>query len=164
MLGPGQLSQFQVPPPVPVPGKLTLHSPWSIHRTTYTPISCPLLYCIECRYLFLNIPFSPTRMWVPSSAQFSCFVMSASLWPHVLQQARLPCPSWTAGACSNSGPSSQWCHPTILSSVIPFSSCLQSFPAPESFPLSQFFASGGQSFGVLALALVLQWIFRTNFL
>ena len=71
--------------------------------------------------------------------------MSSSLWPHGLQHARLFCPSLTPGACSNSGPSSQWCHPTISSSVISFSSCLQFFPASGSFPRSPFFASGVQS-------------------
>ena len=81
--------------------------------------------------------------------------MSDSLQPHVLQHARLPCPSLTPGACSNSRPSSQWCHPTIPFSVSPFSSCLQSFPASGSFPMGQFFASGGQSIGVLASASVL---------
>ena len=71
--------------------------------------------------------------------------MSDSLQSHGLQHARLPCPSPTPRACSDSCPLSRWCHPTISSSVIPFSSCLQSFPASESFPASQFFASGGQS-------------------
>ena len=80
-----------------------------------------------------------------TSVQFSRSVVSDSLWPHGLQHARPPCPSWTPRACSNSCPSSQWCHPTISSSVVPFSSCLQSFPASRSFPVSQFFASGGQS-------------------
>ena len=78
--------------------------------------------------------------------------MSDSLWPHGLQHSRLPYPSPTPGACSNSGPSSQWCHPTISSSVVPFSSCPQSFPALESFPMRQFFASGDQSIGVSASA------------
>ena len=87
--------------------------------------------------------------------QFSRSVVSDSLQPHGLQYARLPCPSPTPGACSNLGPLSQWCHPTISSSVIPFSSCLQSFPASGSFPMSQFFASGGQSIGISALASVL---------
>ena len=73
--------------------------------------------------------------------------------PQGLQHARPPCPSPTAEACSNSCPSSWWCHPTISSSVIPFSSCLQSFPASGSFPVSQFFASGGQRIGVSALEL-----------
>ena len=71
-------------------------------------------------------------------------VTSNSLRPHGLQHARLPCSSPTPGACSNSCPSSQWGHPTILSSVVPFSSCLHSFPASGSFPTSWFFASGGQ--------------------
>ena len=90
-----------------------------------------------------------------SSVQFSCSVMSDSFRPHGLQHARLPYPSPTPRACSNSCPSSQWCHPTISSSVIPFSSCLRSFPALGSFPMSQFFISGGQSIGVSASASVL---------
>ena len=73
--------------------------------------------------------------------------MSNSLWPNGLQNIRPPCPSPTPGLHSNSCPLSQWCHPTIPSSVVPFSSCLQSFPASESFPMSQFFPSGGQSIG-----------------
>ena len=87
--------------------------------------------------------------------QLSCSVVSDSLWPHGLQHASLSCPSPTPGACSNSCPSSRWCHPTISFSVVPFSSCLQSFPALGSFPMSQFFASGGQSIGVSASASVL---------
>ena len=75
--------------------------------------------------------------------------------PHGLQHARLPCPSPTPGAYSNSCPSSQWCHPTISSSVAPFSPCLQSFSASRSFPMSQFFASGGQSIGASTSSLVL---------
>ena len=78
-----------------------------------------------------------------------------SLWPRGLQHARPPCPSPTPGACSNSCPSSQWCHPTISSSVVPFSSCPQFFPASGSFPVSQFFASGGQSTGASVSASVL---------
>ena len=78
----------------------------------------------------------------------------SSLQPHGLQHTRPPCPSPTAGVYSNSCPSSQWCHPTILSSVVPFS-CLQSFPASESFPMSQFFESGGQRIRVSASASVL---------
>ena len=80
--------------------------------------------------------------------------MPDSLWPHGLQHSRLPCPSPTPGACSNSCPLSQWCHPTNSISVIPFS-CLQAFPASGSFPMSQFFASGGQSIRASALASVL---------
>ena len=90
-----------------------------------------------------------------SSVQFSCTVKYDSLRPHGLQHARLPCPSPTPGACSNSCPSSQWNHPTISSSVVPFSSCLQSFPASGSFPMSQFFTSGCQSIGASASASVL---------
>ena len=87
-----------------------------------------------------------------TSVQFTCSVVSNFLWTHGLQHARLPCPSPTPRACSNSCPLSQWCHPTISSSVIPFSSCPQSFPAIGSFPVSQFFTSGGQSIGVSASA------------
>ena len=89
------------------------------------------------------------------SVQFSHSVMFSSWRPHGLQHARLPCPSATPRAYSNSCPLSCWCHPTISSSVVPFSSCLQSFPASRSFPMSQFFASGGQSIGVSASASVL---------
>ena len=87
-----------------------------------------------------------------SSVQFSCSVISDSLRPHESQHARPPCPSPTPGVHSNSRPSSQWCHPTISSSVIPFSSCPQSLPASESFPMSQLFTWGGQSTRVSALA------------
>ena len=87
--------------------------------------------------------------------QFSHSVLSISLRPHGLQHARLPYPPSTPRACSNSCPSSWWCHPTISSSVISFSSCLQSFPASGSFLKSQFFASGCQSISVSASALVL---------
>jgi len=90
-----------------------------------------------------------------TSVQFSHSVMSNSFQPHGLQHARLPCPSPTPRVCSNSCPSSWWCHPTISSSVISFSSHLQSFPASGSFPMSQFFILGGQSIGVSASASVL---------
>ena len=86
------------------------------------------------------------------SVQFSHSVVSNSLQPHGLQHARLPCLSLTPRAFSNSCASSWWCHPTISSSVIPFSSCLQSFPAHWYFPMSQFFSSGDQSIGVSASA------------
>ena len=89
------------------------------------------------------------------SVQFNCLVMSDSLWPHEPQHARPPCPSPTPGVHSDSCPSSQWCHPAISSSVIPFSSCPQSFPASGSFQMSQLFTSGGQSIGVSASILVL---------
>ena len=83
-----------------------------------------------------------------SSVQFSRSVVSASLRPHELQNARPPCPSPTPGVHSDSRPSSQWCHPAISSSVVPFSSCPQSLSASESFPKSQLLAWGGQSTGV----------------
>ena len=100
--------------------------------------------------------------FVPWSFQFTYSVMSNTLWPHGLQHSRLPCPSATPRAYSNSGPSSRWCHPTISSSDVLFSSCLQSFPASGSFPMSQFFASGGQSIGVSVSASVLPMNTRTD--
>ena len=87
--------------------------------------------------------------------QFSRSVMSDSFWPHGLQLVRLPCPSPTPGVYSNSCPSSQWCHQPSHPLSSPFSSCLQSFPASGSFPMSQLFASGGHSIGVSASASVL---------
>ena len=95
-------------------------------------------------------------MWlIWKTSQFSHSVMSDSLWPHGLQHARPPCPSPTPRVYSNSCPLSRRCHPTISSSLIAFSSRLQSFPASESFPMSQHFASGGQSIGVSASTSVL---------
>ena len=88
----------------------------------------------------------------PSSVQFSHSIMSDSLRPHELQNNRPPCPSPTPRVHSNSRPLSRWCHPAIPSSVVPFSSCPQSLPASESFPMSQFLAWGGRSTGVSALA------------
>ena len=93
---------------------------------------------------------------------FSCSVMSYSLWPHGLHNTRLPCPSPFPRAFSNSCPFTQWCHPTISSSVVPFS-CLQSSPASGSFPVSQFFPSSGQSIGVSTSALVLPMIIQDWF-
>ena len=90
-----------------------------------------------------------------SSVQFSGSVVSNSFRPHELQHARPPCPSPTPGVHPNSCPSSRWCHPAISSSVVPFSSCPQSLPASESFPVSQLFTWGAQSIGVSALASVL---------
>ena len=87
-----------------------------------------------------------------SSVQFSHSVVSDSLWPHESQHARPPCTSPTPGVHSDSSPSSQWCHPTISSSVVLFFSCPQSLPASEAFPMSQLFTWGGQSTGVSALA------------
>ena len=87
-----------------------------------------------------------------SSVQFSRSVVSDSLWPHESQHTRPPCPSPIPGVHSDSCPSSQWCYPAISSSVVPFSSCPQSLPASESFPMSQLLAWGGQGTGVSALA------------
>ena len=98
---------------------------------------------------------SPRRSTAFSSVQFSRSVVSNSLQPHEPQHARPPCPSPTPGVFSNSCPLSRWCHPAISSSVIPFSSCPQSLPESGSFPMSQLFASGGQSTGVSASASVL---------
>ena len=92
---------------------------------------------------------------------FSHLVVSSSLQPHGLPNTRLPCPSPSPGVCSNSCPSSQWCHPTISSSVFPFSSCLQSFPASGSFLMSQLFTSGGKS--IRASASVLPMNFQDWF-
>ena len=89
------------------------------------------------------------------TVQFSRSVVSDSSRPHESQHARPPCPSLSSGVHSNSRPSSQWCHPAISSSVVPFSSCPQSLPASESFPMSQLFAWGSQSTGLSALASVL---------
>ena len=89
------------------------------------------------------------------SVKFSHSVLSDSLWPHELQHARPPCTSPTPGIHPNPCPLSQWCHPNISFSVIPFSSCLQSFPTSGSFSMSQLFASGGQSTGVAASTSVL---------
>ena len=109
------------------------------------------------KYRYMKIPD------FTDSIQFSHSVMSDALQPHGLQHARLPYPSPSPGACSNLCPLSQWCHPTILSSVIPFSSCLQYFPALESFPISWFFASGGQSTGASASASVFPMNIQDSF-
>ena len=103
--------------------------------------------------IMLNIR-SPNLI-IFSPIQFTHSVMPYFLRPNGLQHDRLPCPSPTPGACSNSCPLSRWCHPTISSSVIPFSSFPQSFPASGSFQMSQFFASGGQSVGASVSASVL---------
>ena len=94
------------------------------------------------------------KYWEFSSVQFSHSVMSDSLWPHEPQHARPPCPSPTPRVHPNPCLSSQWCHPTTLSSVIPFSSCPQSFPTSGSFQMNQLFTSGGQDIGVSASASV----------
>ena len=109
----------------------------------------------ELRTMKENIYWKQDHNLGALSVQFSCSVMSNSLQPHELQHIRPPCPSPTPGVLPNPCPLSQWCHPTILSYVIPFSSCPQLFPASGSFPISQLFASGGECIGVSASASVL---------
>ena len=117
---------------------------------------------LHCRQILYQLSYQGDELFLKSnichslkySVQFSLPVMSNSLWPHRLQHTRPPCPSPTPRIYSNSGPLSQWCHPTISCSVLPFF-CLQSFPASWYFQMSQFFVSGGQSTGVAASASVL---------
>ena len=112
--------------------------------------------CSQEKVMFFVIQWRCAKnLWFELSVQFSRSVMSDSLWPHGLQHARPPCPSPTPGVYSNSCPLSRWCHPTISSSVIPFSSCIQFFPASGSFQMSQLFVSGGQSTGISASTSVL---------
>ena len=146
-------------------------TPWTIARQT------PLLNRFPRQKYWGGLPFpSPGNLSTPGTeptsptlagdfftiespekplVQFSCSVVSDSFWLHGLQHARPPCPSPTPRDYSSSCPLSRWCHPTISSSVIPFSSCPQFFPTSGSFPMSQLFASGDQSIGVSASASVL---------
>ena len=134
-------------------------------------VKVKILTWSKCNILS-NYTYGKIKFWqnihlnsnVFSSVQFSRSVVSSTLWPHGLQHTRLPCPSPSPGACSNPCPFSWWCYPTISSSVIPFSSCIQYFPTSGSFLMSQLFASGGQSIGVSASASVLPIVFRTDFL
>ena len=105
--------------------------------------------------MIIKICMSTLKRDIGLSVQFSCSVMSASLWPHEPQHSRPPCPSPTPRVHPNPCPLSRWCHPTISSYVVPFSSWPQSFPVSGSFPMSQFFTSSGQSIGVSASASVL---------
>ena len=107
---------------------------------------------------------NPNPVFLDFSVQFSQSVVSNSLQPHGLQHARLPCPLETPGVYSNSCPWSHWCHPIISSSVTPFSSCLQSFPASGSFPVSQFFTSDAKVLEFQLQHQSFQWIFRVDFL
>ena len=100
----------------------------------------------------MTMPKHMEKILLHSSVQFSRSVVSDSLRPHESQQARPPCPSPNSGVHPDSRPLSQWCHPAISSSVVPFCSCPQSLPASESFPMSQLFTRGGQSTGVSASA------------
>ena len=113
----------------------------------------PVSLTIDFKGKWTLMTFSPAHCL--SSVQFNHSVVSDSFRPHGPQHTRPPCPSPTPGVYPNSCPLSRWCHPTISSSVVPFSSCFQSFPALGSFQISQLFASGGQSIGVSASALVL---------
>ena len=147
-----------------------LHHRWnSTHATgfkwahIYFVISqwlCSLVFLLVGLFICRNSPnwFIKGLVYY-NNIQFIRLIVSDSLRPYGLQHARLPCPSPTPGACSNSCPLSRWRHPTISSSVDRFS-CLQSFPASEFCPMSQFFASGGQKYQHQSF----QWIFRTNFL
>ena len=110
------------------------------------------LYIKSCTYSPNHMIIHQTLrlFWQRLLLLFSCSVLSNSLQPLGLQHARFPCPSPSPGACSNSCPLSQWCHPTTSSSVVSFSSCLQSLPASGSFPLSRLFTSGGQITGASA--------------
>ena len=125
-----------------------------LHKWTHNIFLC-LLNCIWTAFHICTNIFTSFFLMKVLLLLFSHSVMSDSLRPHGVQHTRRPCPSSIPRACSNSCPLSWWCHPTISSSVIPFSSYLQSFPASGSFPLSQFFTSGGQSIGASASASVL---------
>ena len=134
-----------------IPGFAQTHVHCPVMLSNHLTLCHPLLLLPQSSQASGSFPVS----WLFESVQFSRSVVSNSLWPHGLQHARLPCPSPAPRACSNSCPLSQWCHPTISSSVGPFSSCPQSLPASGSFPLSQFFALADQSIGVSASASVL---------
>ena len=125
-----------------------LYSLWILHIKPFLDLcTCNIFWSVG--YLFalliffiLNLFFNWRIIALQNCIQFSCSVMSNSLWPHESQHARPPCPSPTPGVHSDSRPSSQWCHPATSSSVVPFSSCPQSLSASESFPMSQLFAWG----------------------
>ena len=111
---------------------------WMLHSTVFKSIK---LFAF-CLLMSWNVPLIEMKI---STVQFSLSVTSNCLLPHKLRHARIPCPSPTPGVYSNSCPLSGWCHSTISSSVVPFSSCLQSFPTSGSFPMSWLFASGSKS-------------------
>ena len=128
---------------------------WIFFRKILEISSCLMTTQPRYGWVFWKLAVSSGNYFLETGNQFSRSVVSNSLHPHGLQYTRLLCPSPTLRACSNACPLSQWCHPTISSSVFPFSSCFQSFPASGSFQMSQLFASGGQSTGVSASASVL---------
>ena len=126
-------------------------------------ISALIILCISLQgHAGYKIHHLCVFVFVVVVVQFS--VMSDSLPPQGLQHARPPCLSLSARVCSNSCPSSWWCHPTVAPTVTPFSSCLQSFPAQGSFAVSQLFSSGDQNIGASAQPQSFQWIFSTDFL
>ena len=147
----------------PISLLISLHSKaWVILCLHFKTFEFHLIYFSHCflsafhwlkRHRHIN--WLSTGTLIPYSVQFSRSVVYDSLGPHGLYNARLPCPSATPRVYSNSCPLSQWCHAVISSSVVPFSSCPQSFPASGSFPMSQFLASGGQNIGVSASLSVL---------
>ena len=131
-------------------------------KTTHLTIIILLVATLILLDIYLKCWFPMRQMLLKiSSVQFSRSVMSNSLRPHGLQHGRPPCPSPTPGVCPNSCPLTRWCHPTISSSVVLFSSCLQSFPSSGSFPISQFFTSGDQNIGFQLQHQSFQRIFST---
>ena len=167
-------------PPLHVPSHVvTHHSNLCLcgHISTYNSNLLSTFYKMMITLAQLDDPEYSSHiksLSVSISAKSLCHICCSvtqqclTLWFHELQHARLPFPSPSPRACSNSYPLSQWCHPSILSSVVPFSSCPQYSPGSGSFETSQFFASGGQSIGVSASTLVLpmniQWLLMTDFL
>ena len=134
----------------------TFHPPWNLHifpKPTYCFIFLPTVY--KCSNLPTSSPTRYLYFFQFSSVQFRHSIVSDSLRPHELQHARPSCSSPTPRVYSNSRALSRWCHLTISSSVVPFSSCLQSLPTSGSFQMSQLFTSGGQSIGVSALTSLL---------
>ena len=123
-----------------------------VYRCICIYIHIDLCTDILCLWIFMWVCMSAVQF---SSLQFSLSVVSDYLWPHGLHHTRPPCPSPTPGAYSNSCSLNRWCHPAILSSIVPLSSHLQSFPESRSFQMNQFFPSGGQRIGVSASASVL---------
>ena len=142
-------------------GKCQSGRGWGLCSMFGSPIS-PLPYWHTLWVVQVKKPYFHTNTHFINSVQFSLSVMSDSLRPNELQHARPPCPSPTPGVYPNPCPLSRWWHLTISSSLIPFSSCPQSFPASGSFPMSQLFASGGQSIGVSASTSVLPMNTRTD--
>ena len=134
------------------PSKLCSHLPNRVILFIFGEI----IICYLHYFAHVNIQFS--------SVQFSCSLMSDSLWPHGLQHTRPPCPSPTPEVYPNSCPLSRWCHPTISSSIVPFSSCPQSFLASGSFQMSQLFTSGGQNIVLYFITKTFNSIPSRNFL